>query len=101
MHMNVFQGDILKFDGKSVPMLVVSNDRFNESGQAICCPIDCQRSSNHLHAYIEGKNISGEVYCEQVLYLDLSQRSYKKIDEVGLSTLMVVSDIIQGIVDYI
>ena len=33
------QGDLLKIDGIQQPVIVVSNDVFNQSGKAIVCPI--------------------------------------------------------------
>ena len=35
----VEQGDLLKVAGLAYPVIVVSNDFFNESGKAIVCPI--------------------------------------------------------------
>lgn len=39
--------------------------------------------------------------CEQIKTLDLSTRGFGKTDEVPMSDIMVVSDAIQGIFDYV
>lgn len=95
------QGDILKIERMLHPILVVSKDFFNESGQIIACPIFDNSSEGALHIWISAKETEGYVQCEKLALLDLKIRGYTKIDNIELDDKMNISDTIQGIFDYI
>ncbi len=97
----VCQGDILKIENIKLPVLVVSKDFFNRSGEIIGCPIYLDGESGGVRARISGKKVSGCVHCEKIALLDLNVRGYSKVDEVSIADRIVVSDIIQGLIDYI
>ena len=95
------QGDIIILEDKNIPLLVVSKNIFNETGQVLVCPIINNKTNSPIHVYIEGRTVVGEVYCEQIRHLDIVCRRYRRIDEIGLNKIMPITDIIQGLVDYI
>ncbi|MBQ8804347.1 MAG: type II toxin-antitoxin system PemK/MazF family toxin [Tyzzerella sp.] len=95
------QGDILKIEKIKHPVLVVSKDFFNTSGEIIGCPIISNSMSGPLHIWVSTENAEGYVQCEQLKLLDLSIRGYKKIDRLPIYEKMNVSDAIQGIFEYI
>ena len=101
MASKVHQGDILKIEKIPTPVLVVSKDFFNESGEVIGCPIYTNSVRGPLHIPVSSREISGYVQCEKLALLDLTCRGYKKIGELPLLEVMNVSDAVQGIFEYI
>ena len=95
------QGDVLKIERIKYPVLVVSKDFFNESGEIIGCPILDISSNSPLHIPVFTKELVGEVHCEKLALLDLNVRGYKTIDRVELTDIMNITDAIQAIFDYI
>lgn len=97
----VSQGDILKVENIKHPVLVVSKDFFNTSGEIIACPIIRNSAPGPLHIWTDSIEFEGYVQCEKLALLDLSVRGYKKTGSLPIEELMNISDAIQGIFDYI
>ena len=95
------QGDILKIEKIQHPVLIVSKDFFNTSGEIIGCPIIKNSFAGPLHIWMSTENTKGYIQCEKLALLDLTVRGYKKIDRLPFSELINVSDAIQGIFEYI
>ena len=95
------QGDILKIENIKHPVLVVSKDFFNTSGEIIGCPIIRDSILGPLHIWMSTEENEGYIQCEKMALLDLTVRGYKKIDRLPISDIMNVSDAIQGIFEYI
>lgn len=95
------QGDILKIEKIKYPVLVVSKDFFNTSGEIIGCPIYNSSSRSPLHIPVFTEEVIGEVQCEKLALLDLTVRGYKQIDHIGLSDIINITDAIQAIFDYV
>lgn len=95
------QGDIIKIEKIKFPVLVVSKDFFNATGQIIGCPVLPNATKGPLHITITGKEVTGIVICEELKKLDLRIRGCKKIDVIQSNELMNIADAIQGIFDYI
>lgn len=95
------QGDILKIEKIKHPVLIVSKDFFNTSGEIIGCPIIKDSIPGPLHIWMATKENEGYIQCEKLALLDLSIRGYKKIDKLPISEIINVSDAIQGIFEYI
>lgn len=95
------QGDILKIENITHPVLVVSKDFFNTSGEIIGCPIVTNSVSGPLHIWMATEENEGYIQCEKLALLDLSVRGYKKVDSLPFSEMMNVSDAIQGIFEYL
>ncbi len=95
------QGDIVLVERIKDPVLVVSKDFFNLSGEIIGCVILKKHTESPLHRYIESGAFSGYVQCEKMALLDLNVRGYKKIGHIQMLDRMEISDTIQGIFDYI
>lgn len=95
------QGDILKIEKIKHPVLVVSKDFFNTSGEIIGCPIMKQSMAGPLHIWMSAKETEGYIQCEKLALLDLVVRGYKKIDRLPLSAMINVSDAIQSIFEYV
>lgn len=95
------QGDILKIERINHPVLIVSKNFFNASGEIIGCPIYEGGTTSPLHIRIVTNEIQGYVQCEKLALLDLKMRGYKKISKVTLNDRMNLSDAIQGIFDYV
>lgn len=68
------QGDILKIEKINHPVLVVSKDFFNTSGEIIGCPIIKQSMEGPLHIWISTKEPQGYIHCEKLALLDLVVR---------------------------
>lgn len=95
------QGDILKIEKVKHPVLVVSKDFFNASGEVIGCPIIRNSMPGPLHIRISTEENEGYVQCEKLALLDLTVRAYKKTDRLPISEIMNISDAVQGIFEYI
>ena len=97
----IYQGDILKIEKIKHPVLVVSKDFFNTSGEIIGCPIIKNSFPGPLHIWISADETDGYVQCEKLALLDLCIRGHKKIDRLPISDLINVADAIQSIFEYI
>lgn len=95
------QGDILKIEKISLPVLVVSKDYFNQTGEMIGCPVYSKGVAGPLHIPVNGDEIKGYVHCEKMKLLDLNVRGYSKIDRIHMPLIMDITDAIQGIFGYI
>ena len=97
MYQELHQGDILKIERIKHPVLIVSKDFFNTSGEIIGCPILSDSVKGPLHILISTTEVEGYVQCEKLALLDLSVRGYKKINRIRLEDKMNIADAIQGI----
>lgn len=95
------QGDILKIEKIKHPVLVVSKDFFNTSGEIIGCPIIQDSTPGPLHIWMSANETRGYIHCEKLALLDLSVRGYQKVDRLPFADMINVSDAIQGIFEYI
>jgi len=99
------QGDILKIAGVSWPVLVVSNNRFNEIGEVLVCPILSAVTQNAVHLPVCISLSSGElrglVVCEQVKHLDLKARRFSKLGSIHLGDLMDIADTLTALFECI
>ena len=100
MYEEILQGDILKVEKINRPVVVVSKDYFNTSGEVIACPIFEDSARGPLHIFIRANEVEGYVQCEKLALLDLRFRGYKKIDKLKLIDKMDISDAVQGIFEY-
>ena len=101
MKEEIFQGDILKIEHIKMPVLVVSKDFFNRTGEIIGCPIYKNGEPGALHIMINTDEVTGCVQCEKLSLLDLNIRGYSKISKVHMSEIIDITDAIQSIFDYI
>ena len=97
---HIHQGDLLKIVGLPHPVVVVSNDFFNQEGKAIVCPIVPKAVESPLHIRIKEAFLEGWVLCEQVKYMDLSARRYTKMPAVHYFDIMDLSDAVMGMFEY-
>ncbi len=98
---HILQGDILRIEKIKHPVLVVSKDFFNTSGEIIGCPIIKNSIAGPLHIWMSTNEHEGYVQCEKLALLDLAVRGYKKVDRLPVSEMINVSDAIQSIFEYI
>ena len=96
----VEQGDLLKVDGVTHPVIVVSNNFFNKSGRVIACPILKKAVPGPLHIALNDSVVEGFVLCEQVRYLDLTARHYAKLSQAHYFEIMDISDAVMGMFEY-
>ncbi len=95
------QGDIIKVEKIRYPVLIVSKDFFNQSGEIIGCPIYETSTNSPLHIEICAGGIHGYVQCEKLALLDLAIRGYGKVETVLMKDMMNILDAIQSVFDYI
>ena len=98
---SLHQGDIIKLEKIGHPVLVVSKDFFNTSGEIIGCPIFKNSLEGPLHILVSSEEITGYVQCEKLALLDLNIRGYKKIDRLSIAVMINIIDAIQGIFEYV
>lgn len=96
----VEQGDLLKVDGVTHSVIVVSNNFFNKSGRVIACPILKKAVPGPLHIALSDSVVEGFVLCEQVRYLDLTARHYAKLSQAHYFEIMDISDAVMGMFEY-
>ena len=97
----ILQGDILKVEGIGFPVLTVSKDFFNQTGKVIVCPIIENANASPLHFKLSLNKKDGFILCEQLRYLDLSIRHFKKIASLSPMERMEIADTVQCIFDYV
>ena len=95
-----YQGEIYKIIGIKYPVLVVSKDYYNQSGNAVCCPILNTKVDSPICQFITTDDIAGYVYCDETRKIDMHARVSKRVGKVSLTDIINISDIIQGIYDY-
>ncbi len=100
MNLPFEQGDILSVEKIKRPVLVVSKNYFNQSEQAIICPILPAANQDPLHIEIHTEEVCGWVLCEQMKLVDLTYRGYKKISKLLYSDIINITDAVQSIFDY-
>lgn len=96
----LYQGDILKIEHIKHPVLIVSKDYFNTSGEIIGCPIFERSVEGPLHIFISTDEAEGYVQCEKLALLDLRMRGHKKIGRLKLQDRVNIADAVQGIFEY-
>ena len=96
----VEQGDLLRLSGMSFPVMVVSNNLFNESGTAIVCPIQRSAVPGPLHIELKNCPVEGYVMCEYMKLIDLKIRRYTELSDTHYFDIMNISDAVMGIFDY-
>ena len=94
------QGDMLRVSGINYPMIVVSNNFFNQSGKVIACPIVKNAIEGPLHIKLKDSTVEGIVLCEQVKYLDLKARHFSELTSTHYFDIMDISDAVMGMFDY-
>ena len=98
------QGDILRISGINWPVIVVSNDRFNQIGEAIVCPIMADIPPNAVHLPLSvsasGATINGAVACEHVRHVDLNVRRFTRIASLNLNEFLDISDTLIALFDF-
>ena len=97
----VSQGDVLKVDRIKKPVLVLSKDFFNKTGEIIGCPIYETGKEGALHIHVKASKIEGYVQCEKLALLDLNARRYSKADRLSTAEIIEIADAVQSIFDYI
>ena len=96
---NIQQGDVLKVGGLTYPMLVVSNDFFNQEGKVIACPIVRSAAEGPLHIKLKNSPTTGYVLCEQLKYIDLTTRCFSKMPASHYFDIIDISDAITSMFD--
>ena len=94
------QGDLLRIEGIKYPVIVVSNNYFNQSGMVIACPIVKSAVPGPLHIPLKDCAVEGIVLCEQVRYLDLSSRRWSKLTQTHYFDIMDISDAVVSMLEY-
>ena len=98
---SVKQGEVLKVEKLHFPVLVVSKTFFNQESLVIACPILKESNESPLHIDISSEQIEGYVHCEDLRLLDLKARRFSVIDSIDMSSIINITDAVQGIFDYI
>lgn len=98
--MAIEQGDILTIEGMKGYFLVVSKNFFNETEQAVLCPVVKETFPDPLHIKIGTDKVSGIVMCEQMRLIDLRYRGYMKVSQIRYPDIIDITDAIQSIFDY-
>lgn len=101
MAIEIHQGDILKVEKIMQPVLVLSKDFFNTSGEIIGCPIYQKSTLSPLHILVSAEEMEGYVECEKLKLLDLKARGYMKVDRISVGDLINITDAVQSIFEYI
>lgn len=96
----IAQGDFLRVSGIGYPVIVVSNDFFNQTGKAIVCPIVPEAEKGPLHIEVKDSVVKGYVLCEQVKYLDLKARRFSRLTTSHYFDIMDISDAVMSMFDY-
>ena len=91
------QGMILKIEGISHLVLVVSNDTINQTGRAVVCPVYVPEVTPTLSVPLENGLV---VVCDTIRQLDLAARRYAHREKVSLAKVIQITDRVQAMFDY-
>ena len=98
------QGDILRVSGINWPVIVVSNNYFNQIGEAIVCPILDNIPQNAVHLPLRVSTSAGElqghIACEHLRHVDLNVRRYAKLSSLQLTDYLDISDTLIALFDF-
>ena len=96
------QGRIIKVEGIKDPVLVVSDDVYNKCGHVLVCPIIANKNlENAINIPVHTKDIDGLVLCDQIRNLNISNRPFQVRSMISIDERMLISDVIQGLLEYI
>ena len=95
----VNQGDIIKVEGIKLNMLVVSRDVINENEVCIVVPFSSNFSETVTH--IKNSFSKELLITEQLRYIDLTTRYYKKLGNLPLEEMQNIVDVVQALFDII
>ena len=101
--MNMFsQGDLIRIHGFQNLFLIVSKNTYIAATNTFhVCPVLKNIPEGPLHIMITGKNgEEGTVICEQIKFIDPGVRRCSKKDYLTYSSIINISDAIQGIFEY-
>ena len=101
--MNMFsQGDLIRIHGFQNLFLIVSKNAYIAATNTFhVCPVLKNIQEGPLHIKITGKNgEEGTVICEQIKFIDPGVRRCSKKDFLTYSSIINISDAIQGIFEY-
>lgn len=96
----VKQGDVVKFDNLAFDCVVVSNDLYNSSGNAVVCPI-VKNSKSILAFPVETDVIKGYVQCDNLRMMNMNKRDYLNKGSVSVIEMINIMDIVSSIMDII
>ena len=100
----ISQGDVLRAGGVAHPVLVVSNQEFNQIMEVIVCPVMDDLPSNAIHPRVTIRQQNAEktafIACEHLRHLDLKARRYTKLGSVDYFQMMDISDILVALLEY-
>ena len=91
------QGMILKIEGISHLVLVVSNDTINQTGRVVVCPVYVPEVTPTLSVPLEN---GMSVVCDTIRQLDLAVRRYAHREKVSLAKMIQITDRVQSMFDY-
>ena len=98
------QGDILRVSGINWPVIVVSNNHFNQIGEAIVCPILDNIPQNAVHLPLRVSTSAGElqgyIACEHLRHVDLNVRRYSRLTSLQLTDYLDISDTLIALFDF-
>jgi mRNA-degrading endonuclease toxin of MazEF toxin-antitoxin module len=97
----VKQGDIVTVRGIKHPMLVVSKDSYNKTGNMLVCPIVKEEPDILLKVYFETPQILGYVCCDSIRQLCWEDRGCSNKGSIPIAKLLYVLDMISSIFDFI
>ena len=101
MNLKIEQGNILKIEGINDPVLVLSTNYYNSNNRIIVCPVVKSAKESILNVNIQTKEVEGVALCDQLKSLNINIRGHKIIGKIDTNTRILISDIVQGLFDYI
>ena len=105
----VNQGDLISIDFSPTkgreqagerPALVISNTKYNKkSGFVLACPITSTKKSMNIRIPLDERTITqGDILCEQVRIIDLTERPHRIIESVPQNILQEVYKVINALI---
>ena len=85
-------------------MIVVSNNHFNQIGEAIVCPILSNITQNAVHlpirVFTSAGELQGHIACEHLRHVDLNVRRYSRLTSLQLTDYLDISDTLIALFDF-
>lgn len=97
------QGDIVFLEFEKDPVLIVSNNIYNNFTQmVIACPIKNITINSPLYVKLSSEiRTTGVILCEQIKTLNIKNRNITFYEKISTDILEEVIDILQGSIEII
>ena len=82
------------------PALVISNTKYNkQSGFVLACPITSTKRTMNIRVPLDNRTkTQGDILCEQVRIIDLTERTYRVVESAPQDIIQEVYKVVNALI---